>query len=227
MFEELQVELNRFDWSAVSGISNAVMVVLSILLLAGLRQGSKSIKESSLSRDADILRWAMSEMDELKPRIRTITDAHTRKPFCSYENEHLEEGFKTPWEEEEEEAAQLVGVKLQRIGYMANQNLISRDHFMNMWGPMYLASWYSLEAWVKHKRLELDEPQNISDGAYSRMYFEEYAKYCEKNLLPLLVENERKRSNLPPLPKNKTSKYRQLMDRALVPEQLNVKRKIF
>ena len=227
MFEELQVELNRFDWSAVSGISNAVMVVLSILLLAGLRQGSKSIKESSLSRDADILRWAMSEMDELKPHIRTITDAHTRKPFCSYENEHLEEGFKTPWEEEEEEAAQLVGVKLQRIGYMANQNLISRDHFMNMWGPMYLASWYSLEAWVKHKRLELDEPQNISDGAYSRMYFEEYAKYCEKNLLPLLVENERKRSNLPPLPKNKTSKYRQLMDRALVPEQLNVKRKIF
>ena len=227
MFEELQVELNRFDWSAVSGISNAVMVVLSILLLAGLRQGSKSIKESSLSRDADILRWAMSEMDELKPHIRTITDAHTRKPFCSYENEHIEEGFKTPWEEEEEEAAQLVGVKLQRIGYMANQNLISRDHFMNMWGPMYLASWYSLEAWVKHKRLELDEPQNISDGAYSRMYFEEYAKYCENKLLPLLVENERKRSNLPPLPKNKTSKYRQLMARALGPEQLNVKRKIF
>jgi hypothetical protein len=227
MFEELQVELNRFDWSAVSGISNAVMVVLSILLLAGLRQGSKSIKESSLSRDADILRWAMSEMDELKPHIRTITDAHTRKPFCSYENEHIEEGFNPPWEEEEEEAAQLVGVKLQRIGYMANQNLISRDHFMNMWGPMYLASWYSLEAWVKHKRLKLDEPQNISDGAYSRMYFEQYAKYCENNLLPLLVENERKRFNLPPLPKNKTSKYRQLKARALVPEQLNVKRKIF
>ncbi len=79
MFEGLQVELNRFDWSGVSGISDAIMVFLSILLLVGLRQGSKSIKESSLSRDADILRWAMSEMDELKPQIRTITDAYKRK----------------------------------------------------------------------------------------------------------------------------------------------------
>ena len=226
MFEGLQVELNRFDWSGVSGISDAVMVFLSILLLVGLRQGSKSIKESSLSRDADILRWAMSEMDELKPHIRTITDAHKRKPFCSCENEHIKE-FESTWGKDELDAAQSVGVKLQRIGYMANQNLISRDHFMNMWGPMYLASWYSLEAWVKHKRLKLDEPQNISDGAYSRMYFEQYAKYCENNLPLLLVENERKRFNLPPLPKNKTSKYGQLKARALVPEQLNVKRKIF
>ena len=225
MFEELQVELNRFDWSAVSGISNAVMVVLSILLLAGLRQGSKSIKESSLSRDADILRWAMSEMDELKPQIRTITDAYKRKPFCSCENEHIKE-FESTWGKDELDAAQSVGVKLQRIGYMANQNLISRDHFMNMWGPMYLASWYSLEAWVKHKRLKLDEPQNISDGAYSRMYFEEYAKYCENNLLLKLVNNERDRFKLPLLTKNKTSLYGWFKDRVLAPEQLNVKRKI-
>ena len=226
MFEELQVELNRFDWSAVSGISNAVMVVLSILLLAGLRQGSKSIKESSLSRDADILRWAMSEMDELKPHIRTITDAHKRKPFCGCENEHIKE-FESTWGEEELDAAQSVGVKLQRIGYMANQNLISRDHFMNMWGPMYLASWYSLEAWVKHKRLKLDEPQNMSEGAYSRMYFEQYAKYCEKNLLLKLVNNERDRFKLPRLTKNKISLYGWFKDRVLAPEQLNVKRKIF
>ena len=73
MLDGLQVELNRFDWSGVSGISDVVMVFLSILLLIGLRQGSKSIKESSLSRDADILRWAMSEMDELKPKITIIT----------------------------------------------------------------------------------------------------------------------------------------------------------
>ena len=63
VFEEIKVELNRFDWSGVSGVSDIVMVFLSVLLLFGLRQGAKSIKEPSSSRDADILRWAMSEMD--------------------------------------------------------------------------------------------------------------------------------------------------------------------
>lgn len=226
MLEGLQIELNRFDWSGVSGISDVLMVLLSILLLIGLRQGAKSIKESSLSRDADILRWAMSEMDALKPKIRIITDAHKRAPFCDCENIHIKE-FSNSWCEEEIEAAQSVGVNLQRIGYMALHNLISRHHFMNIWGPMYLASWYALEPWVKHKRLELDEPQNISDGAYSRMYLEQYAKYCENNLPLPLVENERKRFNLPPLPKNKTSKYGFLKAWLLPTEQLNVKRKIF
>lgn len=226
MLDGLQVELNRFDWSGVSGISDVVMVFLSILLLIGLRQGSKSIKESSLSRDADILRWAMSEMDELKPKITIITDAHKRKAFCDCDDNHTEE-FKSTWSKEELEAAQSVGVKLQRIGYMALHNLISRNHFMNLWGPMYLASWYALESWVKYKRFELNEPQKISDGAYSRRYLEKYAKYCEKNLPGLLVENERKRFNLPLLPKNKTSKYEQFKAWLLTPEQLNVKRKIF
>lgn len=225
MLEGLQIELNRFDWSGVSGISDVVMVLLSILLLIGLRQGSKSIKESSLSRDADILRWAMSEMDALKPKIKIITDAHKRKPFCDCEAEHVTV-FESSWTEEELEAAQLVGLNLQRIGYMSLHNLISRNHFMNIWGPMYLASWYALDSWVKHKRLDLDEPQDITDGAYSRMYLEQYAKYCENNLPLLLVENERKRFNLPPLPKAKTSKYDQLKSLFFASEKLNVKRNI-
>lgn len=226
MLAGLKIELNRFDWSGVSGISDVIMVLLSILLLVGLRQGSKSIKESSLSRDADILRWAMSEMDALKPHIRIITDAHKRSPFCNCDNEHIKE-FESSWKKEELDAAQIVGVNLQRIGYMSLHNLISRNHFMNIWGPMYLASWYALEYWVKHKRLELNEPQNIADGAFSRMYLELYATYCENNLPLPLVENERKRFNLPPLPKSKTSKFGQLINRASTPKQLNVKRKIF
>lgn len=224
MLEGLRIELSRFDWSGVSGVSDVIMVFLSILLLVGLRQGAKSIKESSLSRDADILRWAMSEMDELKPKIKIITDAHKRKPFCSCKGKHTKE-FEGNWGKEELDAAQTVGVNLQRIGYMSLHNLISRNHFMNIWGPMYLASWYALESWVKHKRLELDEPQDILDGAYSRMYLEQYAKYCENNLPSRLVENERKRFNLPPLPK--ASIYKQFRAKVAVSEKLDVKRKLF
>ena len=82
MFTEIKIELSKFDWSGVSGLSDVVMVLLTLVLLAGLRQGAKNIRESSISRDADILRWTMSEMDTLKPQIRLLTDAHKRHSYC-------------------------------------------------------------------------------------------------------------------------------------------------
>ncbi|MGE6648182.1 hypothetical protein ACQKE0_02805 [Shewanella colwelliana] len=196
MFDEFQVQLTTFDWNGVSGLTNVLMVILTGLLLYGLRQGSHNIKESALSRDADILRWAMGEMDLLKPAIRLITDAHKRHPFCCCPKEHIKHND-CYWNSDELKAAHEVSVKLQRIGYMALHNLISRNHFMNVWGPMYLSTWYALEPWVKHKRLDLDEPSRIEDGAYSRIYLEQFAVYCEQNLPIVLVNNERRRFNLP------------------------------
>lgn len=196
MFNDFKVQLSTFDWNGVSGLTNILMVFLTILLLYSLRQGSKNIKESALSRDADILRWAMAEMDILKPAIRVLTHAHKRVPYCQCPDGHVKE-FECNWTNEELLAAQEVSIKLQRIGYMALHNLISRNHFMNIWGPMYLSTWYSLEPWVKHKRLELDEPLTIEKGAYSRMYLEQFAQYCEANMPEVLVNNERRRFNLP------------------------------
>lgn len=198
MFNDFKVQLSTFDWNGVSGLTNVLMVFLTALLLYSLRQGSKNIKESALSRDADILRWAMAEMDILKPAIRVLTNAHKRVAYCQCsEGSHTTKEFACNWTSEELTAAQDVSVKLQRIGYMALHNLISRNHFMNVWGPMYLSTWYSLEPWVKHKRLELDEPLTIEEGAYSRMYLEQFAQYCEANMPEVLVNNERRRFNLP------------------------------
>ncbi|WP_290516541.1 hypothetical protein [Alcanivorax sp.] len=189
MFENIKFQFETFDWGGVSGVSDLLMVILTIVLLIGLRQGSHNIREASLSRDADILRWAMSEMDTLKPLIRIITDAHQNQPYNKKSaNEH--------WKKEEREAAQQVSVKLQRIGYMAWNNLISRNHFMNIWGPMYLCCWYALEPWVLEKRHQLDEPERIEDGAFSRHFFEIYALYCEAWLPLGLVNNERSRFGL-------------------------------
>lgn len=196
MFDEFKVQLTTFDWNGVSGLTNILMVILTGLLLYGLKQGSNNIKESSLSRDADILRWAMTEMDLLKPAIKILTDAHKNKPYCGCPGEHIKH-YDCHWSQDELAAAQQVSVKLQRIGYMALHNLISRNHFMNIWGPMYLSTWYSLEAWVKHKRLDLDEPLTIENGAYSRIYLEQFAHYCEENMPEVLVNNERRRFNLP------------------------------
>ncbi len=189
MFENIRFQFETFDWGGVSGISDILMVVLTIVLLLGLRQGSHNIREASLSRDADILRWAMAEMDTLKPLIRTVTDAHQRQP---YNEQSLEES----WLPAELDAAHQVSIKLQRIGYMAWNNLISRQHFMNLWGPMYLCCWYALEPWVIEKRRKLEEPDSIEDGAFSRHFFEIYALYCEAWLPLGLVNNERSRLGL-------------------------------
>jgi hypothetical protein len=37
MFTEIKIELSKFDWSGVSGLSDVVMVLLTLVLLAGLR----------------------------------------------------------------------------------------------------------------------------------------------------------------------------------------------
>ncbi|MDP5145062.1 hypothetical protein ORI98_01225 [Shewanella sp. ULN5] len=222
MFDEFQIQLTTFDWNGVSGLTNILMVILTGLLLYGLKQGSNNIKESALSRDADILRWAMAEMDLLKPAIRIITEAHKRNAYCNCQFKHELE-FESCWSVEELAAAQEVSVKLQRIGYMALHNLISRNHFMNVWGPMYLSIWYSLEAWVIHKRLELNEPAKIEDGAYSRIYLEQFALYCERNLPEILVNNERKRFNLPLIDKNQVGLKAKLMRRTKSScEKLNI-----
>ena len=201
MLNQIDIKLSTFDWSGVSGVAEVLMVLLTVLLLYGLKQGSRNIKESSLSREAEILRWAMEEMDKLKPQIKLLTDAHKRLPYCNCDigYSHSDE-FISDWNEEELKAAHAVSITMQRIGYMAYNNLISKDHFMNLWGPMYLSIWYSLERWIKHKRIELKEPLEIKDGAYSRKYLEEYALYCESNLDSRLVNNERLRFNLEVVP---------------------------
>ena len=218
IIDKVTFKLNTIDWSGISGISDILMVILSVILLLGIRQGAQSIKESSYSRDADILRWAMEEMDKLKPHIRTITNAHKREKFCNCPSDKHSKNYTSTWNEEELSSAQIVSVNLQRIGYMSLHNLVSRNHFMNIWGPMFLSSWYALEGWVKHKRLDLDEPQELADGAYSRMYLEQYALYCEENLPIELVNNERKRFHLPLL----KHKKRSILQRLFKKEKLNI-----
>jgi hypothetical protein len=202
MFDQIKIQLTTIDWTAVSTVISFFMLILTALMLVGLYQGSKNIRESTLSRDADILRWAMSDMDLLKPKIRLLTDAHKKQSFCDCSEEHTME-YTSKWTAEELAAAQEVSVKLQRIGYMALHNLISRNHFMNIWGPMFLSTWYALESWVKHKRLELEEPITLVEGAYSRIYLEQFALFCENNMPLVLVNNERKRFNLPQITKDK------------------------
>ncbi len=181
----LSSELYTLNWSGIQAGIAFFSTLLTAILLIGLWQGKKTLKESRNTRDADILRWTMDLMSDLKVDIRIVTDEY--KNNGPYDREI--------WSEVANKAANNISIQLQRIGYMANNDLISKEHFKNLWGPMYLSTWWALEEWVKQKREFLDEPREIVDGAFSRMYFEEYALFCENSLPKKLIDNEKKRFN--------------------------------
>jgi hypothetical protein len=91
MFDQIKIQLSTIDWTAISAVISFFMLFVTIIMLFGVIHGYRSIRESTLSRDADILRWAMSDMDLLKPKIRILTDAHKKQPYCDCEADHQTE----------------------------------------------------------------------------------------------------------------------------------------
>ncbi len=158
-----------FNWSGVSGVSDILMTLLTLVLLLSLRQGAHSIRETALSRHAELLRWAMEEMEKVKPDINTLRSIYPEQNTLANQGQ---------WQR----SAQKVSVTLQRLSYMAEHKLIPKKHFREMWGPTVLECWYLLENCTKDKRVSNGEPAELVKGAYSRKDFESYALYCEQEL---------------------------------------------
>ena len=113
-----------------------------------------------------------------------------------------------------------VSIIMQRMGYMALFGLISKQHFINLWGPMFLASWYSIKWYIKKEREKLGEnDKNIDnveefiqmfgdggdnkdyDGAFFRIHLEAFIIECENKLPIELVNNERLKFGIEDKPK--------------------------
>jgi hypothetical protein len=107
-----------------------------------------------------------------------------------------------------------VSIIMQRMGYMALFGLISKQHFINLWGPMFLASWYSIEWYIREEREKLcenldpdnnyppemfierfgtggDKDNRDYQGAFFRIHLETFIRECETKLPLALVNNER------------------------------------
>lgn len=170
----MTIDLSRFDWQGVSGVSDVLMVMLNVILIVSVIVGYRSLKESVMSRDATLLVWAMERMTAIKRDLRALGDA---PPYGSLQ-EIRSPGFTSPWTKDLEKAAYRVSVELQRLSYMANSGLISKVHFRKMWGANIAEAWELLETWVKHRRLTRGEPTEVSEGADTRRDFELFAKEC-------------------------------------------------
>jgi len=187
MLSNIKVDLSRFDWQGVSGASDVLMVVLNIVLIVSVVVGYRSLRESVLTRDASLLTWAMERMTAIRDDLEMLW----RAPSYGTMEQIRGVDFTSPWPAELEKAAQRVSVELQRLSYLANSGLISKTHFMSMWGPTFARAWISLEPWVKHRRFTNGEPIDLKDGAYSRNDFERFACECAG----MQAEGRRRRHN--------------------------------
>jgi len=176
MLSKITVDLSRFDWQGVSAVSDALMVLLNIILIVSVVVGYKGLKESVLSRDASLLTWAMERMTVVREDLDILQNAPSYGTIVQITST----SFHSPWTKEVEDAAYRVSVELQRLSYLANSGLISKTHFKKMWGHTFCKSWNLLEVWVKHKRLKNGEPIEMKDGGYSRNDFEKFAAECSK-----------------------------------------------
>ena len=258
VYEDLKV----FNWEGVSGLTNIIMTIVTIVLLIGIWQAKESQEETKNARiqatnasDAEVLRWAMDEMTQRKNHIRLVTDAYKSeleniliplgfkgeqkthkykkrifKPSYSDQDrisflKEISESKKkefyskvegidgNDWSQDIKDALHKeVSIIMQRMGYMALFGLISKQHFINLWGPIFLASWYSIEWYIKDERKSLNEnldsEKNLSaekfidkfgprgnnrdyKGAFFRIHLETFIKECEAKLPLELVNNER------------------------------------
>lgn len=257
-----KLDLDTFNWNGVSGISDVLMTLVTVVLLLSIWQAKDAHNESTMARvqstnasDAEVLRWAMDEMGKRKPHIKLVTNAYKMElekiliENHNYNNQNISDRDKdlhrTKYIKNLDEEAQKdffadvknitgkdwdkdiitalhteVSIIMQRMGYMALFGLISKQHFINLWGPMFLASWYSLEWYIKEERERLEEntdekkhyepaefikkfggkEDNRSyEGAYFRIHLETFIKECEAKLPLKMVNNERLKFGRPPL----------------------------
>jgi hypothetical protein len=149
-----------FDWQGVSAIAAVFAVLLNGILLASVIYAYRSLRESQLTRAADVMIWAVSQMEEIKDDLKLLRQASRQIDI---------------WPDDVSLAAQRVSVRLQRLAYMARSGLISKDHFRAMWGLTFVEAWEKLEPWVHKRRTDNGEPRAAKDGAFSRVDFEELA----------------------------------------------------
>ena len=165
--------LNPIDWAGVAAITSVGMFILNIVLLVTVIIGYRSITEAVKTRDSTLLLWAMDEMGNIKPDLLVLNQAG---PFSI--GKLGEPDFKILWSEDQLAAANRVSIVLQRLGYMATAELISKEHFAELWGPVVISAWKNSKEFVFYKRFQNGEPVLLDEGGFIRKDFEKYAKHC-------------------------------------------------
>lgn len=159
-----QIALGRLDWTGVGSLAAVVTIFINLFLLASVVIGFQNIQEGQNSRTAELLRWAMEQMDKVKEDERKLRDlAH--RPYASWRDD--KEALKS---------AQAVSNAYSRMAYFANRGLIDIAHFKTLWGVNICIFWLILEEHVRSEREKFSDRTTPDDGAIIRADFNRLAE---------------------------------------------------
>jgi len=167
------VNFNPFGWDGLSAISNLLMALLNAILIVGIFFAWKTIREQVSQREATLLLWAMGRVTELKPKLDKLYTLYLEDPE-SFELIEKDKQGKLYQENHMNELAREISIEFQRLSYLAESGLISKNHFNKLWGHCIIKAWSVLEEWIKERR-RFEANDNI------RSDFEAFAKYCKEN----------------------------------------------
>lgn len=174
------LNLETIDWTGVAAIAALGALLINLLLLASVWFGFRSVKEGQAARSADVLFWAMKQMDEIKGDQRAIRKASPDP---------------ASWDEETVQAAVRLCNAYQRMCYFVRKKLIDQNHFRDIWGVNICIYWRILKPFVYAERKKFDDKQTAYEGAYIRADFEfiadTFQRYFNRRNPHLLAAYER------------------------------------
>jgi hypothetical protein len=161
-----EIRLNPLDWTGVGALAALLTFGINILLLLTLLVGFRSLREGQTSRSAQVLSWAVAQMESVKADERSLRSAP-----ADYEE----------WNEDIVRSANRICNAYQRMCYFANNSLIDPVHFRRMWGINIVIYWSILERYVQNERAKFNDWPTAADGAYLRGDFEKLAIAFERH----------------------------------------------
>ena len=89
------------------------------------------------------------------------------------------------WTPEEKHNADILCFGLERIAYLADKKFIDDSILLDEYAGVFAKTWYCLEAYVKHERIQRRGPAELKVNARFRKHYEKVAikaqKYYDKN----------------------------------------------
>lgn len=159
-----RLALDRLDWTGIGALAAIVTIFINLILLASVVVGFQNIREGQNSRTAELLRWAMEQMDKVKDDERKLRDL-ARRPYASWRDD--KNALKS---------AQAVNNAYSRMAYLANKGLIDIAHFKTLWGVNICVSWFILEEHIKSERRKFSDKEELSKDTIIRPDFNRLAE---------------------------------------------------
>lgn len=159
-----RLALDKLDWTGIGALAAIVTIFINLILLASVVVGFQNIREGQNSRTAELLRWAMEQMDKVKEDERKLRDL-ARGPYASWRDD--KEALKS---------AQAVSNAYSRMAYFANRGLIDIAHFKTLWGVNICICWLILEEHIRSEREKFSDRTTPDDGAVIRADFNRLAE---------------------------------------------------